>query len=79
MNISIAYCVAWNFLPQASRLEAEMKAKYPDATITLIQGGSGIFDVMCNGTLIYSKQHSEGQRFPHEGEITRLIKQEADS
>jgi len=53
-----------------------LKATYPDATITLIQGGGGIFDVTCNNKVIYAKQHSEGQRFPHEGEITRLIKQE---
>ena len=76
MNISIEYCVAWNFLPQASRVEAELKANYPDSKIKQIEGGGGIFDVKCNGKLIYSKQNIEGQRFPNEGEITKLIKQE---
>jgi predicted Rdx family selenoprotein len=42
----------------------------------LIEGGGGIFDVKCNGKLIYSKQNIEGQRFPNEGEITKLIEQE---
>jgi predicted Rdx family selenoprotein len=57
-------------------VEAEVKALYPDSNIKLIEGGGGIFDVKFNGKLIYSKQNIEGQRFPNEGEITRLIKQE---
>ena len=75
MNIFIGYCVAWNFLPQASRVEAEIKASYPDAIIKLIEGGGGIFDVKCNGKLIYSKQNMEGKRFPNAGEIASLIGQ----
>ena len=59
-------------------MEAELKANYPDSNIKLIEGGGGIFDVKCNGKLIYSKQNVEGRRFPNEGEIARLIKQEMD-
>ena len=76
MNIFIEYCASWNFLPQAFRVEAELKANYPDSHIKLIEGSGGIFDVKCNGKLIYSKQNIEGQRFPNDGEITRLIEQE---
>ena len=76
MNIIIKYWVAWNFLFQASRVEAELKANYPDAKIELIEGSGSIFDVECNGKLIYSKQNIEGQRFPNAGEIAKLIKQE---
>jgi selT/selW/selH-like putative selenoprotein len=57
-------------------VEAELKANYPDSNIELIDGGGGIFDVTCNGKVIYSKQNIEGKRFPNEGEITRLIEQE---
>ena len=57
-------------------MEAELKANYPDSSIRLIEGGGGIFDVKCNGKLIYSKQNIEGRRFPDDGEITGLIKQE---
>jgi predicted Rdx family selenoprotein len=57
-------------------VEAELRALYPDSTIKLIEGGGGIFDVKCNGKLIYSKQNIEGRRFPNEGEITKLVKQE---
>jgi predicted Rdx family selenoprotein len=57
-------------------VEAELKAHYPDSKITLIQGGGGIFDVKCDGKLIYSKQNIEGRRFPNAGEITKLVRQE---
>jgi selT/selW/selH-like putative selenoprotein len=57
-------------------VEAELGTRYPDSNIKLIKGGGGIFDVKCNGKLIYSKQHVEGRRFPDEGEITKLIEQE---
>lgn len=57
-------------------MEAELKANYPDTNIKLIEGDGGIFDVVCNGKLIYSKQNIEGQRFPNDGEVTRLIGQE---
>jgi len=59
-------------LPQASRVEAEIKAIYPAAKIKLIRGGGGIFEVKCDGKLIYAK--SKTHRFPNEGEITGLIK-----
>ena len=57
-------------------MEAESKANYPDSNVELIEGSASIFDVECNGTLIYSKQKSEGQRFPNEGEITKLIEKQ---
>jgi selT/selW/selH-like putative selenoprotein len=56
-------------------VEAELKASYPGSQIELKVGGAGVFDVKCDGTLIYSKKNIEGQRFPHEGEVTRLIKE----
>lgn len=50
-----------------------MKAARPDARISLIESGGGIFDVECDGRLIFSKQNIEGQRFPEDGEIVGLI------
>ena len=79
MNIFIEYCAAWNFLPYASRVEAELKANYPDSNVTLIKGSGGIFDVKCDGKLIFSKHKIAGQRFPKEGEITELIKKGSTS
>jgi selT/selW/selH-like putative selenoprotein len=57
-------------------VEAELKASYPDAHIELIKGSNGIFDVVCNGKLAYSKDHTKEHRFPKEGEVSELIKQE---
>jgi predicted Rdx family selenoprotein len=57
-------------------VEAELRASYPDSNIKLIEGGGGVFDVKYNGKLIYSKQNITGQRFPNQGEITKLIEQE---
>lgn len=56
-------------------MEAELKANYPDSKIELKEGGGGVFDVKCDGTLVFSKKNSEGQRFPYEGEVTKLIKE----
>jgi selT/selW/selH-like putative selenoprotein len=57
-------------------VEAEIRARFPDLSIKLIEGGGGIFNVTCDGKLLYSKQKIAGQRFPHNGEITKLIEQE---
>jgi selT/selW/selH-like putative selenoprotein len=54
-------------------VEAELKAKYPDAGVELIEGRGGIFDIFCNDRLIYSKQ--QRQRFPVAGEIGTLIEE----
>jgi selT/selW/selH-like putative selenoprotein len=54
-------------------VEAEIRKDFPEAKIKLVEGGGGIFDVTCDGTLIFSKQKIEGQRFPEEGEVARLI------
>jgi len=56
-------------------VEAELKKSYPGSTIELKEGSGGIFEVKCDGALVFSKKNVEGQRFPHEGEVTRLIKE----
>jgi predicted Rdx family selenoprotein len=56
-------------------VEAELKEDYPDSDIELIKGGGGIFDVKCDSILIFSRQNTEGRRFPNKGEISRLIKE----
>ena len=71
MKISIEYCSIWNYLPKASSLEAELEQNYPDAEIKLISSGGGVFEVMVNGKLIFSKKSLD--RFPEKGEIVNLI------
>jgi selT/selW/selH-like putative selenoprotein len=57
-------------------VEAELKESYPDSNVTLVQSSGGIFDVKCDGKLIFSKHDESMQRFPDDGEITKLIRQE---
>jgi selT/selW/selH-like putative selenoprotein len=57
-------------------VEDELKTNYPDSDVKLIKGSGGVFDVKCNGKVIYSKQNSKEQRFPDVGEITGLVKKE---
>jgi len=55
-------------------VEAEIKAGFPKAEIELVRGSGGIFDVLCDGKTIFSKLNNNEQRFPKDGEIVQLIK-----
>ena len=72
MKVTIEYCAAWNYLPQASSLESELIKLFPEIDVSLISSGGGVFEVCLNGELIFSKK-SLG-RFPENGEINLLIK-----
>ena len=71
MKISIEYCSMWNYLPKASSLEVELKNDFPQADISLISSGGGVFEISLNGDLIFSKKALN--RFPESGEIKKLI------
>ena len=71
MKLSIEYCSAWNYLPQASSLEAELKQNFPNMEISLISSGGGVFEIVLDGKLIFSKKAIN--RFPEEGEVVRII------
>lgn len=72
MKIDITYCTMWNYEPEASRVEDEIKSVYSDAQITLIKGTGGIFEIRKDEKLIYSK--AQTQKFPEVGEINELLK-----
>jgi len=71
MKITITYCTQWNYLPRASRLEAELK-KQLAAEVELIPGSSGIYEIIADGRLIFSKQAAG--RFAEPEEIISLIR-----
>ena len=71
MKLSIEYCSAWNYLPQASSLEAELKQNFPNMEISLISSGGGVFEIVLDGKLIFSKKTIN--RFPEKGEVLRII------
>lgn len=80
MNVEIHYCVVWNNLPQASRLEEELKGNFPNININLIKGSGGIFKVLVEGKEVFNKDNislmDNRSFFPDEGEITTIIKEE---
>jgi len=73
MNISIEYCSMWNYLPRAASLANEILEKYGTDVkeLTLIPSGGGVFEVIKNGDLIFSKKSLD--RFPDDGEVMNLI------
>ena len=71
MKLSIEYCSAWNYLPQASSLEAELKQNFPNMEISLISSGGGVFEIVLDGKLIFSKKALD--RFPEKGEVVRIL------
>ena len=71
MKLSIEYCSAWNYLPQASSLEVELKQNFPNMEISLISSGGGVFEIVLDGKLIFSKKAIN--RFPEKGEVLRII------
>ena len=72
MNVEIYYCGVWNYLPEASRLEEELKGNFSDINIKLNEGSGGIFKVIIDGTIIFDKLDVE-HRFPNDGEIIERI------
>jgi len=57
-------------------VEAELNEALPDLEIEVIEGGGGIFDVIYEDKLIFSKKTMNDNRFPEDGEITQLVKGE---
>ena len=70
MRILITYCVPWNYLPQATSLAARIKKEFGIES-KLIKGKNGVFDVVADENLIFSK-HEVG-RFPDEEEVIKLL------
>ena len=73
MNISIEYCNKWNYLPRAASMATELLEKYGNSIsrLELIPSGGGVYEVMKNGKLIFSKKNEE--RFPELDEIKQLL------
>ena len=53
-------------------MAAELKQEFQTEP-QLVKGGGGIYDIEVDGEMVFSK-HAEGDRFPEDGEITRLIR-----
>ena len=73
LNISITYCVTWNYTARAAWTAQELLLKFADftAALSLIPGDGGAFEVEVNNEIVYSK-HKEG-RYPEVDELSDLI------
>ena len=58
-------------MPRAAGLAAELEEAF-GASVQYIKGSGGIFDVVVDGELVFSK-HETG-RFPESGEVVGLLK-----
>ena len=70
MKLEIHYCAQWNYEPEAASLAAELKENF-NIEAELFAEGKGIFDIVLDNDVIYSKYDTG--RFPEPGEVTRLI------
>ena len=72
MEIKINYCSVWNYEPRAAGLAEKIKDEL-GMTAQLIPGSKGVYDIVVDSDLIYSKHQTK--RFPDNDKIIKLIKQ----
>ena len=72
MEIKINYCSVWNYEPRAAGLAEKIKNEL-GITAQLIPGSKGVYDIVVDENLIYSKHQTK--RFPDNDKIIKLIKQ----
>ena len=74
-KISIEYCTAWNYTPRAVSLTDELTKNYTPnlATLTLIPSKGGVFEVLVDDLLIFSKKAVDRHAEP--GEVARLLEE----
>ena len=54
-------------------MAAEIKEVFPDAEIELIASGGGVFEVVVDGELVFSKKALDRHAEP--GEVLQLVKE----
>lgn len=61
----------WNYEPNAAGLAEELRKEF-NVEANLVPGRGGIFDVIVDDKLVYSK--AKTGRFPEPGEVTKIMK-----
>lgn len=69
VSVEIKYCVPCGYLPRAQEFKKALEEE--GASVELIDGDRGVFDVWVNDNLVFSK-HKAG-RFPSIEEITQKL------
>ena len=72
MKIDIHYCTEWNYKPSAASVAEELYDAF-GVTASLVPGRKGIFDIIVDDELVFSKY--KAGRFPQQGEIASKLKQ----
>ena len=70
MNISIEYCMQWNYEPKALSLRESIQKQF-GIEAKLIKGSGGVFEVKLNNSLIFSKK--DLGRFPNSNEVEDIL------
>ena len=70
MNISIEYCIEWNYEPRALSLRSSLNSKF-GILAEMRPSSGGVFEVTLNGNLIFSKKQMG--KFPKDGEVVTFI------
>jgi selT/selW/selH-like putative selenoprotein len=74
MQISIKYCMEWNYYPTAAGLADAIKKDF-GVEPTMIEGSGGVFDVHVDGTPVWNK-HETG-RCPEYEEVLAQLRSRA--
>ena len=69
--IEIIFCAAWGFQTQAASVAEEIKKQYPQVEVESVPSSGGVFDIVVDGEIIFSKEKKGF--FPKKGEIVSLI------
>ena len=70
MNISIEYCMQWNYEPKALSLRESIRKQF-GIEAKLIKSSGGVFEVTLNNSLIFSKK--DLGRFPNSNEVEDIL------
>ena len=71
MTVEIEYCGMWNYLPEATRVAAELKENL-GIEVTLVEGSKGIFEIRVDAEVVFNKKVTG--KFPEPEEVTDLFR-----
>jgi selenoprotein W-related protein len=71
MRFEIQYCAACNYEPRALRARDRLRAKDPGAIVTMTKSSGGVFEILKDGRLVWSKKATGS--FPTDQEVEALV------
>ena len=76
-SIRISYCTQCNWMLRAAWMAQELLSTFgPDlAEVALVPGSGGIFEIHCDGELIWERKRDGG--FPDAAELKRRVRDKA--